>query len=88
MPSSGMLHHVAVVGTDVSEERIAFIIIFLQSVFRLLVTADLSSSQILVTLRMEAIRSSEMSVLTRATRPNIPEDDFFHYWNSFTRRLK
>jgi hypothetical protein len=40
---------------------------------RLLVTADVPSSPILVTL-MEARSSSETSVLTRATRRNIPED--------------
>jgi hypothetical protein len=42
--------------------------VLLSSVLRLLVTANIvSSSPIIVTLMMEAIRSSETSVLTRVT---------------------
>jgi hypothetical protein len=67
MASTGMLRRVALVRTDVSEE-------FLRSVRRLLVTPSVvPSSPIAVTLMKEALSSSETSVLTRATRRNIPE---------------
>jgi hypothetical protein len=47
--------------------------ILLRNVLRLLVTANVPSSPILVTLTLEAVRSSETSAFTRATRL-IPED--------------
>jgi hypothetical protein len=75
MVSSGMLRRVALVRTDVSEESSASFI----SVRRLLVAATVvPSSPILVTLMKEALGSSETSVLTRATRRNIPEDTILH----------
>jgi hypothetical protein len=70
MPSSGMLCCVALVRTD---------IVFLHSMYRFLVTAKVVlSSLILVTLMMEALLSSETSVLMRATWRNIPEDGVCH----------
>jgi hypothetical protein len=53
---------VALVRIDVSEE----------------LTANVPSSSILVTLMMEALGSSETSVVTRATWRNIPEDTILH----------
>jgi ABC-type molybdate transport system permease subunit len=81
MVSSGMLHLVTFVRTDVSEELSAsFVREFLHSVRRSLVTASVfPSSPILVTLMKEALSSSETSVLTRPTRRNIPEDTIIHF---------
>jgi hypothetical protein len=51
---------------------------FLRSVRRLLVTANVPSSPILVTLMMDALSSSETSVLIRDTRRNIVEYAILH----------
>jgi hypothetical protein len=106
MSAFGMWCRVALVRIDVSEERIAYIlmvkiindlgttiavtsncstlrrinqILILRSVLQLLVTAIVvPSSLIIFALKIAAIRSSETSILTRATRHHIPEDDILH----------
>jgi hypothetical protein len=94
MVSSGVLRCVALVRTDISEELSASFIRVTRirelgttlavtsnrrTLRRLLVTAStVPSSPIRVTLMKEALSSSEMSVHTRATRRNIPEDTILH----------
>jgi hypothetical protein len=73
MVYSEMLCHVAVVRTNVS-------VVFLHSMCRLLVTASVPSSPILVTLMKESLSSSETSVLTRVTWRNIPEDTILQHF--------
>jgi hypothetical protein len=80
MAFSGMLRRVALVRTDVSEElRASFIRVTRigelgTTLGRLLVTASVfPSSPILVTLMKEVLISYETSVLTKATRRDIPE---------------
>jgi hypothetical protein len=86
MASSRMLRRVALVRTDVSEELSTYFI----RVTRigelgttLALTNIFPSSTILVTLMMEALRSSETSVLTRATQHNILEDAIFQCFHHF-----
>jgi hypothetical protein len=49
-------------------------VVFLQSVRRLLVTANVVPITLILVTMMEALSSSKTSVLARATQRNIPED--------------
>jgi hypothetical protein len=77
MPSSGMLRRVALVRTEASNELSASNI-KMTTISELgtmvAVTSNRCTLRINI-LMMEALRSSETSVLTRATRRNMQEND-------------
>jgi hypothetical protein len=75
MMSSGKLHRVALVKNDVSEELSASFI-KLTRIGELGTTLAVTTNR--RTLMKEALSSSETSVLTRATRRNIPDDTILY----------
>jgi hypothetical protein len=95
MPSLGILHHITLVRTDVSEECSACKVTGIElgttlavtsnrSSVRLLVTANVVPSwQILLILMVGALHSSETSILTRATQRNITGDGILQIRNRF-----
>jgi hypothetical protein len=85
MPSFGMLRRLALVRMDVSEERSVSVIRVQESVtlavnsngynlFSQPASVANGCSPILVTLKMDALGSSETSASTGSARRNIPED--------------
>jgi hypothetical protein len=74
MLSSWMLRCVALVRTVVSEERSAYII-------RVTRIGELRTLAVTSNLMMEALRSSETLVLTKATQRNFPEDEKTEFFN-------
>jgi hypothetical protein len=77
----------AILRANVSEERITSIIKVNRISELGAVAVTSNSSLVLFTLMTEAIRTSEMSVLTRATRRHIPEDGILHNLGMFNYQI-
>jgi hypothetical protein len=72
MSSSGRWGRMVLVRVNVSEERIV-------PIFRVKIINELGNMLMILTLKIEAVRSSETSLLTRARQCHIAEDDILHY---------
>jgi hypothetical protein len=68
---------------DHQETRLKWMDGFLRSMLQMLFTANVPSSLILVTLKMEAIYSSETFPVRRVTQCRIPKDFILQYQKIF-----
>jgi hypothetical protein len=75
--------HLIVTAKLVPISLIIFTHSILRSELQLLVTGNVPSSLIIFMLKLKAISSSETSVLTRAMRRHISEEDIIRSGNSF-----